>query len=664
MIKKYNLDKNKFKMWFCVIIFLFFYLILMYQFVWENTTQDYVVYSSPLENSLILESDYQQQINYIKEADNIEIPLLFYSTNEADFITIKVEYEGNIYSNNVYPNVNNDDFKLVKALVTNDYLLDDIYEYILIKLGKGTGNFECVISIVTNDLEDDAWISIGGYSAATGEIKLGYRLIVDSNITKIMTAIIGGSFCILFIFIYIILSRLEMPIEKVFIVFSIIIGLYFFALFPSGNTNDVTYHIAAVYHQTNIFFGQNTLDTDNTTAMFESDKFIYENIIYDSEQLFYAPNTKAYSEQIKYLNYHADSELLLNSWWHIDINLTNFVEYLPYVIGYILGRLVNMSFLQTLIFSRILGFAFFLMMYYKAIKIIPYGKEALIALGLNPIVIQTATSITYDNMTVAASVLSFSFIFFLREEIGKRDLNKRDFMISFILIILLGSCKSGIYLLSVYGCAFLFLFIEKNFIRNRKYLLSASLLSLMVLAVLFMFNMYIYKKKLSGDVLTSTNYSALNIFTHPIDSLLLYFRTLFNYLDNFFIGINGGLLGWSEFMIPTWLVTLNMLFFVYATLRQKEEQFNLSNRDIIMLILSLLVAALFVFTTFLSATGIEEKYIYGIQGRYFIPFIPIIIPIIKKLPIYRRKIKSNHMIYFWGLSGLNLLYILSICMTR
>jgi uncharacterized membrane protein len=147
------------------------------------------------------------------------------------------------------------------------------------------------------------------------------------------------------------------------------------------------------------------------------------------------------------------------------------------------------------------------------------------------------------------------------------------------------------------------------------------------------------------------------ILSHPFE----YFKTfgkmlLFRgdeYLKQFI-----GLLGWVDTKLPLWLISLNVGLIVFVSVvnftrtsdvhdsdswkNESLKAISFSVKDRIILFGTFLLALWIVLTSqFIMWTPVGVNVILGVQGRYFIPIVPVFLLMFYNKHVYLRK-KFNY----------------------
>ena len=131
-----------------------------------------------------------------------------------------------------------------------------------------------------------------------------------------------------------------------------------------------------------------------------------------------------------------------------------------------------------------------------------------------------------------------------------------------------------------------------------------------------------------GAYLAGETYGTSGLLSNPMEFILLSVRTLFLSGDGFLETMFGMQLGWLDITISRIVIYGMMLLIFLAVLKIEDEKERFMPQVTTVHKLSYLTVILFsvgmIFVTmFISWTPRESKEIFGIQGRYFLPLLPL-----------------------------------------
>lgn len=444
-------------------------------------------------------------------------------------------------------------------------------------------------------------------------IKLLFNLIVI-----IITIIIS----ILIITIYYIKNITP---EKLFLYIVPIIMLLGLLIMPTLKSHDEVFHWTRIYDiaQGNLF----TKKEDGIPkAIFP--KEVDEIRIYDQlENLRYTDLKKQFEYKIS-----EDSKKIV-----MKLSTTAIyspVQYVPQAIGvFIVSKISNSPMLMAYA-ARAFNIIATILILYFAIKLIPFGKKTLLVLICIPIVLEGFVSMSPDAITVSTSFLFIAYVLKLLNERDKK-ITVKDKVVLLILSIIIALCK--IVYLPIVG---LMLILPKEKFKTRKeqVLTIATIMGIAIIVNLgWLLVSATYLSTFRGG---DSKYQLLSILQNPIEYVQRLFSTINLYGRDYIYLMFGGELGWNEYLkmhsiVP---ITLEILYLFFScTEEDSKNRFNKFQTAIIVLI-SLAVIGLVFTSLYIQWTPVTYDIIYGVQGRYFVPILPLIsIGILSKL-----KIKNNY----------------------
>ena len=273
---------------------------------------------------------------------------------------------------------------------------------------------------------------------------------------------------------------------------------------------------------------------------------------------------------------------------------------------------------------------------YYAIKLLPLKKELMFIVGLIPLSIQEAVSLSPDSLTISASALLISYIFYLRSSKIK-NINTKHIVLISMLSLIVSQCKI-VYLPL---CLLLFLIPSSKF----KSLRNKIIVCLSIFTIVFVIS--IIWLKIAGAYLPEgaagidSSKQLHNIITNPIKYCLILIST-FNYgfVDYLFEAF-GGSLSLLNINITRIFILINIILFVVFALcnnKEKEEVSKYVKWFLGIIIIGIIV--LICTSIYIQWTPVNLDLIIGIQGRYFIPLL-----FISGLLLYNKQINTKQSLF-------------------
>ena len=435
--------------------------------------------------------------------------------------------------------------------------------------------------------------------------------------------------------------RKKIKIEKVFLILSLSIGTLFSVMFPLFQIPDELTHINMIYEEIGF-------DTKFNEA--------YPKLSYESNLII-----RNYGEKVNTNDYFDYSEKLAlpNK---ISFPSVTVIRHLPQAIGIYIGSILHLPVIIGITLAEILAVLFYSFISYKALKYMPFKKELFMMIMLLPICIQQLGSFSYDVVLLSCSYLLISYILYLK--FTKEDITLLDILKLLILTGIIAITKIpyvlllGLVLLlpiEKINLDFKIFKIDGNFIKkNQKKILFITLLFLLIIAPLAII------------VLNKINYGRILLASilAPVSTLKILANTAIMYWKGYLIELTGDF-GWLDTPVSIWftifvIASLILVSFFYF---KSEKAWNSKNSSpfkkwetIYIYVLAIALGYIIILSMFewtIYVTGIENydslsisehlllmknsiHVIGGVQGRYFVPIIPLVL-----LPLYNKTIAAK-----------------------
>lgn len=461
-------------------------------------------------------------------------------------------------------------------------------------------------------------ISIYDLKVLSPEMPFKYRIVFYCFI---------GIVDVLTIILYLYLkNRPKIPIEKRFLYIAFVIGIFYLVGIPTMKGTDEPHHLFRIYQ-----ISQNNIIVDN----FEKDyNMIPENLFsyawgwgasaYKPEKIF----EKMSPNMIKLDNGHVAYKYAPT-------------QYIPQLIGFNIAKLFQLGPVLTGLLTRLSNFLIWLAISYYALKRIPVHKCLVCLLYAAPAMLSLVSTMSGDAFLNCCSLYYIAMILDLY--IHKSNVSNKDLIFIIVLAIIISSIKI------VYIPIILFVFIlkKKQFEDKKKHLfLILGIITAILLSLIW--NKISAPLGNDGSSILATQ--QLNfILKNPIEYCLITFRTFTNnivyYITNLFAGNE---MCYAIVQINNFLV---IAYFVLAlcSLKTNENQINLSKFQKLLiwggflLIFCATTTAMYMYFTTITE-GVGYSSVRGVQSRYFVTLIPILI---LTIPIsFNKKFDINKIINF------------------
>ena len=416
----------------------------------------------------------------------------------------------------------------------------------------------------------------------------------------------------------------NMPVHRVCILACIGLGIVYMLVVAPGKGCDSAYHYEVAYsYANNVLFKGNP---GGKLAMRADDYEFYKKNFRINDSYYGLMSADAYMD----LNDTAsvfvkDSSMVMTL---IEPGNENFVPYIPYIAGIVIGRLLHLGALPTVYLARLFGIIIFALIIGLAVKIIPVGKEALMLLALMPMTLQEYSAFSYDGMCIAAAFLFVAcWLAFMHDRADRRTL-----ITWIVAAVLLGACKKGTYIF------FLLLLVpvtRAHMARKEKAAVGGSMIASAVV-----FNVISYAAVAAeafglrimaadGSYLPGSSYTLSYAVEHPFKFILMCIGSIIEKADYYFGSVIGTHLSANIQTVPIAVVVPFFVLIIIAAMETFEDRTS-GNRIIInaserlAMLVSFFMSSLVMFFMMQVSTPVGWN-IDGVTGRYFLPVLPLVV---------------------------------------
>lgn len=666
---KVDVKKNRTKIIIIsfVFLFLFIYAVSVYFSAVDiasrryNANIDTVVDKNPQSIFLMPETEVTQ--TFIAHDNVAGISLLFGQMNH--------NLEGSLHVKLVDVKNNRDVYSWEVAL--NELIFDEpdkdlnhpflMDEPLHIQEGK---EYKIIISTAGQQSENDAipLIFSDGDTYVYGAGTIGgedagadvcFRVLDSENsfMIPVYWIFVALIFIALIIVSFIIL-RNQFRIEHLFLLSVLCIGSIYMFLMTPLSVPDEPAHFDTAYQYSNVFLFKGSAPGENRILMRSEDaEFLKE--------FGNRPTIKGYHYLSNNILDKADEDSLVQVRAQL-VKTTPYV-YFPAAIGIMTGRMLGLGTAMVFFMGRFANLIAFALAGFLSIRKIPFGKMVIFVVGLLPMTMQQVSSYSYDAVVFGLSFLFISYC--LHAAFDKEELKIRDIIILSILGVFIAPAKA------VYVCLILLVFLipKERFstlrMRGNKKakslacVLGASFISFMAFNIANIIVNYVTVDTtvLSyGDV---PGYTVSYLFSHLGKFLLLIRRTIFYELSYYFESMLGKYLGWLNLEISGLLMYAFFAILILAAVKDDHEKVHLTLRNkILITFITGSVFALVCAAMLLSFTPITSGVIMGVQGRYFLPVLPLALLLFRTDKFVLKKDISSYMIFaVWILQIFTVAYV-------
>ncbi|MFA6016675.1 MAG: DUF2142 domain-containing protein [Patescibacteria group bacterium] len=315
------------------------------------------------------------------------------------------------------------------------------------------------------------------------------------------------------------------------------------------------------------------------------------------------------------------------------------ISYLPQAFTLVVTSLFKINPILSLYLGRlvmsILGYFWFLYLYKKITD--DYKLILLFTFAL-PMTLHQVSSFSYDALHIMFA-LTFFTLLMSRDVIN--HVSTKYFKLFFVLFLFLATKKIG------YETFFLFLF-----------LIPFEIKPMIISSLIFIPFYFISKLTGSFDIQNSLTNQVISpihqlnfLFSNPLNIFNVLITTTIQRFT-FYLQSLIGIFGWLEYGLDPLSYFLYGLFFVYVLINvETRHALSLHKNKTILLSIILFISYMFiVLLAFVFNTSSGTLIAHGVQGRYFIPFLPFIIFLIVQFKRkFKQKLAVNNIFYYMAI---------------
>jgi len=435
--------------------------------------------------------------------------------------------------------------------------------------------------------------------------------------------IISSFFILVLLVIFLIVKRV--PIEYLYLVAGMGIGLFYLLIMTPLSIPDEHHH----YNSTHLLVNN---------LSFQEDKNISKLSNFDYSNLSIFKNVSS-----AYIRFAKEGIYRINNNEYRNIpkpyNINYFVLYIPQALGVLIARFLNLNFFGVFYLGRLTNLIFYVFCVFCAIKIVNEFKLPFFIIGLLPMTMHQTASFSFDAFINGISMIFIAYLISILYENNK--LETKDITALSITGILLAPAKL-VYFPIV---SLLFFALPRHFgwKKAKGYIIAVGIF-IIGLAMILLFNYNELFKTTQQPVELNWegqhNYTFSFILEHPLQTVKIFWNTLNVYGTWYYHTMIGRYLSGLTLSLPEWYITVFLLILIGSVFYGKKDSWNPKwlHRGLFLFII-IVVVLLCLLSMFLLWTSDIRNVIRGVQGRYFIPLIPL------GLLILKNKLKIENKMY-------------------
>lgn len=440
------------------------------------------------------------------------------------------------------------------------------------------------------------------------------RLAVDVITTELTTfakvaIVVGLLLMTLFVVTYFMGIRFRIDSVKYAVISIVVLGTILNVFVPVGNVPDeANAHMINAYHMSNQIL--RIEDDVNNIKMRKCDLSAF-GYTYVKDQVMDSYLKKMFD------NKDLDTELVNSKHQIVPVKRYSFTYCLS-ALGISIGRLLGLNGILCILQGRILNFILFVLCIAYCLRNTPIFKSIFIFIGLLPITLQQAFSLSYDSIVLSLSLLIVSLTIQLFHD---KKLNAKKWVLLIGSCTLLIPCKSFAYApLVLAPISFVLTKIDFSKFKNKKGRLFLGILVLAILLIYLLGVAFVGARIQSGTI--------LYLIFNPDVLYRVLRNTLYNRGTFILISALGGSLELCTISIfnPITIAYIVVMRFLIVKMNPKKIGMDKKVQLLFMLIIfiSFLGSMLAMYGWSYSMGFFDGKTIEGFQGRYLLPVLPLL----------------------------------------
>lgn len=619
------LPKNKFMM------FIFIIVILTSLSCYSNNS-DRIFYrqndASSNVGAILVEPITQKITTKGITIDSVYVRFATYGrSNNADYKMNLLENDVVIYERIFNSNILNDG-QFFRFKIGERYLNEDSEYEIVITPIYATSN-DC-ISVFKSEKSDE----------------INYMLATVDGIDYFKVFSILGIFLIFLVFNYIINTRNLKP-EKFYLLTGIYMLIILFII-PPWNVPDEPVHFFRAYKLSQVAVSDHMIEDSQNMNL-------YGPVIWCIDYAKIQQRDRVYNRN-DIVNCLKEQENIDDNYYLVTNQMNNNpINHLVPAVGIkIVDKFTN-SPLLIFFAGRLFNCLLSLLIVYFAIKNVSKNKLIILLVATIPMFIQQMCSYSYDSLLNAFSILLLSYSMRILE---KDNLKIKDYILISFSTIFIFSAKM-IYIFLLAPLFFRKTDNKKQFWKNIFILFIIIIISYIIVKIW----PYILNKVIVSKIESSTSSNGSNIeylLSQPFDLFMIIYNT---FAKNTMFYLRGlfGYFGWFMYRIDDIYIWIYLLMFYIVLKNNKLSETVFDKKEkIVSIIMCLIMFAATFAAMYFYWSSYKLHYIDGVQGRYFIPFIGLLLVTLIPKKKYEFKISENDIYVFINLM-LMMTNILLIC---
>ncbi len=410
-------------------------------------------------------------------------------------------------------------------------------------------------------------------------------------------------------------------------------GIYML-IFPPFSTPDEDIHYANAYTLSNMLMFQETTDADGYVYMRADDAALSLPTEPEKEEYLYI--AKALFSGIE------NSEMIVSTYQGTD---TFIWIYLPQALGLTLGRLLQAGPLLSWYLARFFNLLVYGIMIYKAVSWMPFASFSPVAISLMPMVLELISSLSYDAGVIGLSLMFTAYalrLIYISPTVKKKDV---------VMVTLLMAFLTPVKVIYSVLALLMFCIPKQKFGTRKKYGMTAGVMILGMIATTLAaqasrFVIYLSGNNTTPEAIGGEGYQLSTLLLNPGMVAKIYLESIRRMGGTQLGMMLGDKLGYIIIPVNLIIIMAVLLCLIFSVIHVEQEPLYVTWKHK-WIFTAICVAIYFLanFLMLLAWTQAGLPYIQGVQGRYYIPGLLLLLCITRSRNL-TLKYSVDHYLYF------------------
>lgn len=535
--------------------------------------------------------------------------------------------------------------------------------------------------------QDRAWLAVGAAMFFLAlwhfkDVRQGIEAVGDSWLAEGYLALVS----IIFLgtamggFLFFHTGKKERTLEQIYLFVGMFLGVLYLLVLPPLSAPDEISHYIGAYQLSSRIMGKQAVSDEGAVLIRGSDWFledVYGNYGYEKgeDQIWKISGDRDEDREWKVLGQELGEETYrmiytmgikgektpqevnfgqsgLNAEDQTGASIyppvvTTPVAYIPQALGISLARLLHLNSIWLAYLGRLFNLLFFVSVTAIAMRRLPFGKEVLFGVAVLPMTLHLSGSFSYDVMIMAC--LFYFTAVCLDLAYGKEKAEWKDVAVLMVLMAAAGPCKM------IYGVLMglcLLIPVKKFGGWLRWGLAALAVAGSWGLAMALVNSQVIAGYAAAEEQVVvwadEAGYTLSFLLQNPGQLIRMFYQTILWQAETYHLTMIGAYLGNIDLGLDVPYVIVILFTFCLAALalRKPGESLILTGgkRLWVFVVCGACMAAA-LGSMLIAWTPVSSRIINGVQGRYFLPFLPVLLMACKNDWLILTKNRNRSILY-------------------